>query len=111
MGLQVGEEANPGAAYFGAVWAGVGSGGRGFGLDLRDFLLSESALDCCSTVEIVVVLCSTILDKLSPGHPVSCCGLPGLWVYVALLDVSFDVVLVSFLLPTWGTLTSGELGV
>ena len=34
MGLQVGEEADPGATYFGAVWAGVRGAGRGFDLGL-----------------------------------------------------------------------------
>lgn len=56
MGLQVGEKADPGPTYFGAVWDGVGGG---FGWNLLDgsALLSASALVFCSTVEIIIISC------------------------------------------------------
>ena len=45
-GSSRGEEADPGPAYFGAVWAWMGSGDGGFGWNLLggSNLLSESAL-------------------------------------------------------------------
>ena len=63
MGLQVGEEADPGPTYIGAMWAWVGSGDCGFGLNL-----SASALGFCSTMEIVIILRRSVLDKLSPDR-------------------------------------------
>ncbi|CAL8326198.1 unnamed protein product [Boreogadus saida] len=39
-----------------------------------------------STMEIDIILRSSILDKLSPGRPVCGCGLPVLKAYMALLE-------------------------
>lgn len=56
MGLQMAENANPGAAHFGAVWARLSSSGGGWWLGLLDgkFLLSKLPLVICCTAKIFI---------------------------------------------------------
>ena len=94
------------------MWAWVSNGDCGFGWNLfgGSNVLSASAFVFCSTMEIDIILRCSILDKLSPGRP-DCClfFVPSLKAYVALLEVSFDVIFEPFLLATWGTLSLNKL--
>ena len=88
-------QANSGPDNSGAVWTGECSGGFGLVLFSGCSLLSESAFSLCSMVEVIVVFCSSLTDKVSPGRPVCCHFLPSFHVNVALLEVCFNVVLIS----------------
>ena len=97
-------KADSGRDYSGAMWTGECRGGFGFGLGLfiGFSLLSETALDLCSLAEVIIVLCSTLTDKVPPGRPVCCLVFPGFQVDVAVLKVCFDVILKPFLLASRG---------
>ena len=62
-------------------------------------------------VEVIVVLCSTLTDKVSPSRPVCCHVLPSFHVDVALFKVCFNIVLKPLLLTSWGPLSFNKLGV
>lgn len=73
--------------------------------------LSDSALVLCSIMEVIIILCSALTDKVSPGRPVFCHVFPGFKDYVALLYVGFNVILVPLLLASLGTFPFNQLGV